>query len=909
MPSSARPPDERGRAARRARERRPDAARRRRAPGRVPLGRRRLERGGGAGQRGRSRRRAHLHHRLRRGRLRRDAATPSRWPTPSRAATPASCSPSRLPGAAPRRLRGHRPAHLRRHQHLLRQPRRPRRRHDRGPGRHRRRRALRRLPELRGHPRMLCAPAPGCRSRRADGPGGAPATAPSTLGARLASGLPGTSSRWRRRRRAGASSPTWPAPPTTRSASTRSPTPSSPGRPRPSSPAAPSGRRSGSSTTACPPTSPRPGASASRAASCGTRSRCWSCPASSASACCATPTPPAWPSPSRCGCRCSTTSSPRRPPASTRPPLLAPGQEAAPARRRPGQARSRHLRPPQVRLRPAHRHLGAAAPAAADGGTSSPTPSSPPASACAARPCRPCGAPSPTGGRACTGRASGPSTCCCRGAETHDCRLRRMTSAARPQPQGALPVRAADPPHPLGREPPQLRPGERARAPRPRRVRVLPGRAASRTTWRGAPPRPRPGRRASRSTSTAGRSGFLAQYGSYALALPPLWITAYLRAAAASPREALLPRLLRERLAWCDVVVADFPFVHPIFARPSARGRLRVLSTHNVEHRALRRPAPLAGRLVRAAVRRIELRGGPGLRHPRGLLRRRPEFFEAHARVRQSVLVPNGIDLRRFRGHRGQPRPHAAGAGHRGRRAGVPVHGQQVGPQPRGLRGSWRFAEGNARLLAERRIHILVVGSVTAEPSGGRASPRPARSTVVEPYFAAADAALNPLSSGAGTNVKMCEFIALRLPVGDHAAWARAASASRTGQTASSSTGMAWRRCCRGCAGSSTRIPARLRRMAEDAYAAQRGRHRHGRLRETSGVRAYRWRSSPWSRAGWLSPRAVIDGWPYWERSWAVGWASGWAVYLRRTEPSAPCSSHTRCMRTPCTSPGIRGYR
>ena len=104
-----------------------DAARRRRAPRRLPLRRRRLERGGGAGQRGRARRRAHLHHRLRRGRLRRDAATPGRWRTPSGAATRACVlTEQALPGAAPRRLHGHRPAHLRRHQHLLREPRRPR---------------------------------------------------------------------------------------------------------------------------------------------------------------------------------------------------------------------------------------------------------------------------------------------------------------------------------------------------------------------------------------------------------------------------------------------------------------------------------------------------------------------------------------------------------------------------------------------------------------------------------------------------------------------------------------------------------------------------------------------------------------------------------------------------------------
>ena len=99
-------------------------------------------------------------------------------------------------------------------------------------------------------------------------------------------------------------------------------------------------------------------------------------------------------------------------------------------------------------------------------------------------------------------------------------------------------------------------------------------------------------------------------------ALPPVWITAYLRAAAASPREVLLPALLREKLAWCDVVVADFPFVHPIFSAPSGRGRLRVLSTHNLEHQLYDDRSRWRDRWLRAAVRDARARGRRGLRHP-----------------------------------------------------------------------------------------------------------------------------------------------------------------------------------------------------------------------------------------------------------------------------------------------------
>jgi glycosyltransferase involved in cell wall biosynthesis len=75
------------------------------------------------------------------------------------------------------------------------------------------------------------------------------------------------------------------------------------------------------------------------------------------------------------------------------------------------------------------------------------------------------------------------------------------------------------------------------------------------------------------------------------------------------------------------------------------------------------------------------------------------------------------------------------------------------------------FSARNAHLLESLRIHILVVGSVIPAPMRRPCFTATGRVDRAEPYFAAADAALNPMWSGAGTNVKMCEFIASRLPV------------------------------------------------------------------------------------------------------------------------------------------------
>lgn len=258
---------------------------------------------------------------------------------------------------------------------------------------------------------------------------------------------------------------------------------------------------------------------------------------------------------------------------------------------------------------------------------------------------------------------------------------------------------------------------------------------------------------------------FLTQYTSYALSLPPMWITFFLRAAVASPAEALLPALLRQKLAWSDIVLADFPFLHPAFEAPSARGRLRVLSTHNIEHHLYDDQTRWQDRWTRRTVRRIELEAASASDVVVGCCEGDLQFFETNTRVRRSILVPNGIDIRRFQGverHRGTTR-QALGIAE-----DVVVFlftASKWGPNREAFDYLLEFAQTNPQLLMTERIHLLVVGNVVPTPVHLPGFTATGKVDVVEPYFAAADAALNPISSGAGTNVKMCEFIAVRLPV------------------------------------------------------------------------------------------------------------------------------------------------
>jgi glycosyltransferase involved in cell wall biosynthesis len=251
----------------------------------------------------------------------------------------------------------------------------------------------------------------------------------------------------------------------------------------------------------------------------------------------------------------------------------------------------------------------------------------------------------------------------------------------------------------------------------------------------------------------------------YALGLPPVWISAHLAAAAASPGEVLLSTALREKLSWCDAIVADFTLVYPIFWAPTARGKLRILSTHNVEHHLLNDQSVWRNRLLRPVVRDLEIRAAEACDILVSCCADDAQFFETNALVRHTVVVPNGIDLRRFRGievHRAEARRELGIADD------VKVFlftASKWGPNREAFDYLLEFAKSHAELLVKEGIHLLLLGSVTREPVRLKGFTATGRIDRVEPYFAAADAALNPMSKGAGTNVKMCEFIATRLPI------------------------------------------------------------------------------------------------------------------------------------------------
>lgn len=261
-------------------------------------------------------------------------------------------------------------------------------------------------------------------------------------------------------------------------------------------------------------------------------------------------------------------------------------------------------------------------------------------------------------------------------------------------------------------------------------------------------------------------AGFVANYGSYWLGLPPLWLTGYLHSASKMARAALLPRLLRDKLDWCDVLIADSPFTYSVFGTVAPYSRLRVLNLHNVEHHLLDTNGCWRDRWVRNIVRRVELDAASSADVVVSCSDGDARYFEKHCTVRRSLVVPNGIDVERFR----FPPEVRAGMrdrlGFRDERTCVVLFtASKWAANQEAYEYLLAFCESHERVLVEKRLHLLVVGSVVQHPIRLPALTATGRVDVAEPYFAAADAAINPVNTGSGTNVKVGEFIAARLPV------------------------------------------------------------------------------------------------------------------------------------------------
>jgi len=224
------------------------------------------------------------------------------------------------------------------------------------------------------------------------------------------------------------------------------------------------------------------------------------------------------------------------------------------------------------------------------------------------------------------------------------------------------------------------------------------------------------------------------------------------------------PTRLKQALREADIVMSDLPYCPPI---PGVwRQKPWYLISHNLEHKLLEQGSSRQQRFANW-MRRIESAAPRIYTDIFACAEEDRAFFQSHdgtSRLRLPI-VRCGVD----------PRLYAFPADVRPRmREQLELNhedwlfvfsGSGFAPNVEAFSEIQKFAEAEAETLARHRIYILVVGSVSAKAyrQGALIVTGPVADVV--PYFAASDAGLNLVTRGSGSNVKLFEYLAARLPV------------------------------------------------------------------------------------------------------------------------------------------------
>jgi hypothetical protein len=249
----------------------------------------------------------------------------------------------------------------------------------------------------------------------------------------------------------------------------------------------------------------------------------------------------------------------------------------------------------------------------------------------------------------------------------------------------------------------------------------------------------------------------LLQAGCRRIGLPRAWQYQLLRAGWA-------PRLLRAAVGDADTILCDSAYI------PILPGRWEdkhwVLISHNLEHALLAQGSRMERRFV-AWMRKVESRAAQRFDEIWTCAGDDRDFFAAHSGHRTLKLphVGSGVDANRYvvpAGTREQVRAELGIAAHEKL---LVFAGSYFGPNLDALSRIQQFATDHRDELKSLGLRLLLLGAMV--PTAYRDGPIIATGRVPEtaPYFAAADAGLNPVELGSGANAKLFEYITCRLPV------------------------------------------------------------------------------------------------------------------------------------------------
>jgi glycosyltransferase involved in cell wall biosynthesis len=226
----------------------------------------------------------------------------------------------------------------------------------------------------------------------------------------------------------------------------------------------------------------------------------------------------------------------------------------------------------------------------------------------------------------------------------------------------------------------------------------------------------------------------------------------------------MVPKRLKQALWEADIVLSDLPYCPPI---PGPwREKPWYLISHNLEHKLLEQGSARQRRFANW-MRGIE---GAAPKTYTDILACGEEdraFFQAHD-VRSQLKLPIvrcGVDPRLYSFLPGIRSEMRAKLGLSDEDRVLVFSGSGFAPNVEAFREIKEFCRAEAEFMARSRAYILVVGSVSSEAYRHGALIVTGPVPEVLPYFAASDAGVNMVTRGSGSNVKLFEYLAARLPV------------------------------------------------------------------------------------------------------------------------------------------------
>ena len=247
------------------------------------------------------------------------------------------------------------------------------------------------------------------------------------------------------------------------------------------------------------------------------------------------------------------------------------------------------------------------------------------------------------------------------------------------------------------------------------------------------------------------------QMGSRMLDLPRLWQYGLLR-------NGLVPARLRTALAQADAVISDLAYCPPI---PGPwRGKPWYLLSHQLEHRLLEQSTPRHRRFA-GFMRRAESIAPHRYTDIFACATEDRDFFRARDRrgVLRVPIIPCAVDSSPYIAKPGARERVRSELGLSADDRVLVFSGSAFKPNLDALERLKEFARSESEFLRDHRLFILILGSLEPVPYREGSLIATGRVPEVISYFAAADAGLNPVTTGAGANVKLFEYLAARLPV------------------------------------------------------------------------------------------------------------------------------------------------